>query len=348
MASSPPAYTTTLKTFHTLLSTSLPALSTPAPQSTLTTVPPLSLLSDAASLTKAHTTRLILSLKPPSPLLEGIEKFLLSLISEPIPSLVLSVQLLHADAKERGLKGVLAKEVQREVGKLVEALGELGGEIEAGLKAYEEGGKGEEGRGMQLQKTGRVWEGCDRLVGLAQKGVVGVVGDAVKRQADLVKDAEEELKGWIVECSADSACGSGDEDEEDDGWGGGEEGELEEDEKKTVERVQKRLRSTVIIFFAVGKRRLVKGSEGLEGEDKRIEELGEMAAKISPVVDDLVGLTTEREWEEVGDELGKLDDVLIKFAELAELGRDGKEDKFSEWFRKFRDAVKGSGPESST
>src|SRR5690606_31954154 len=160
------------------------------------------------------------------------------------------------------LEGVLVKEVERYVRGLLEGLRERGEEIKVGLRVLGEGKQLKEGEGerrMQLVKTGRVWDSCDQLVALSQSGLVGVVAESVKRWGDLVKDAEEELKSWVLRCSVDSGNGSGDE--EDDGWGGddGDEEELDEDEKKIVDRVSKRVRSTCILFFAVGKRRLLKG-----------------------------------------------------------------------------------------
>lgn len=178
------------------------------------------------------------------------------------------------------------KAARRDADAVLAALGEF---ITAAIE-------GEEGK--RLVDTGIVWSAVDRLVGLVKGGQAGAVEQVLASCAEIVKDAEGELREWVEEYKEnkdDEGDGDEDEDEEgefsdDEGWGGDKGGKVEFDEAmlKRAEQSLKRIKLVTILFTAARKRRLVSGAEGrLEGDVERVDEIAERGRELEKLVDDL-------------------------------------------------------------
>ena len=249
---------------------------------TPTTLLPLDLLHDSATLARAHVTRLSLSLRPPVTA-DAAVKFITELGSSIVPALVAAVESSNPD--EYGI--TLASEVRAAVKGLLSALEEY-------LKDAERGGD-------RLLNTGVVWSAADRVIALKKQGITGVVDRVIKGYGELVKDASQELKQWI---EADAVEGDEESDESD------AEPSHEDDTdeqafwdrpisktKKNDERLRgsaelslKKMRLIVILFGAARKRRLGPSAEGggrLVSDAKRVDKIAFLGKDISELADDL-------------------------------------------------------------
>lgn len=245
----------------------------------------LSLLHSAATLAKAHITRLAVALRPPiSP--EIAVKFAGELRDTVVPSLTAAAASLRTDRDKVG--HVLAQEAVRSTVAVLKALEEFVGDI----------GKGED----RLVNTGIVWSAIDGL--LAAKDCATVVEKVLDAAGELIKDAGEELKEWIEE-------EEGDDEDDDEDEHSGDDGEFEDKffgskntgskDKAVLERakmVQKRIRLTLILITAAKKRRLAEGAEGRISDVKRLDTIAAIAKEMEVLVDDLGSAIYDEEDEE--------------------------------------------------
>ncbi|RKU41810.1 hypothetical protein DL546_002821 [Coniochaeta pulveracea] len=145
----------------------------------------LSVAHDAASLVKAHTTKISLLIinEPFTP--TAITKVLRELVAGPLPALAAATQLCdpkrYTQALSRDLRYKTAQKDSQQ------------GSIAA---------------------TGLLWSACDDVVALAKLGVAGYLMRQVEQFCDTLKDIMEELKEWAEEESEDE-----DDDEDDDDAG---------------------------------------------------------------------------------------------------------------------------------
>jgi len=294
---------------------------------TPTTLLPLDLLHDSATLARAHVTRLSLSLRPPVTA-DAAVKFITELGSSIVPALVAAVESCNPD--EYGI--TLASEARAAVKGLLSALEEY-------LAGAERGGD-------RLLNTGVVWSGADRVIALKKQGLTGVVDRLIKGYGELVKDASEELKQWI---EADAVEG----DEESNGSDAEPSHGDDTDEqafwdrpisktKKDAERLRsstelslKKMRLIVILFGAARKRRLGPSAEGggrLVSDAKRVDKIAFLGKDISELADDLGMAYYEESLEAACD---AYEDLMAKTSELAELltsADNGEKDGYSAWF----------------
>ncbi|KAF8475890.1 hypothetical protein BDZ91DRAFT_710519 [Kalaharituber pfeilii] len=199
-----------------------------APEST---IPPLSLLHDTASLARAHTTKLALLLTQHSlsATAAATIKLLSTIQTSIVPPLLTSLELLHSHGHAR----VLLKMASVQVGQVLHGIAEmLAGPLKKTLQDAQ-ANKGENRKVVKdtvtLPSTGKIWAACDALIGLQENGLVGVVSSKLKICQETISDATEELKKYIDKCTPSvngTSSSSGDhasdgddaEGEDDDFW----------------------------------------------------------------------------------------------------------------------------------
>ncbi|MCJ1486018.1 hypothetical protein MMC06_006194 [Schaereria dolodes] len=148
---------------------------------------PLALLSDAAKVLRAQTTKLsLLTLNKPFTPTE-ITFILKSLCQECLPALMAAAQICSAGR----YSGLLSRWVQVSTGSTMRALLILFDEI----PQDEQGVAKIHGRGT-LTSTGVIWQQCDFMTKFAEEGIVGLACQNVGDYHDLLKDAIEEVDKW--------------------------------------------------------------------------------------------------------------------------------------------------------
>lgn len=306
----------------------------------------LPLLHSAATLAKAHTTRLAIALRPPvSP--DIATQFLSELRDTVIPSFTAAAASLRADRDQVG--HVLAKAATQKAEAVLKALEEFVGDIEGG-----------EGR---LVNTGIVWATIEAL--LKVKDCAGVVEGILDGAGELIADAGEELKEWIEEEGEDEKDDGEEEDDEAQWSDDGEEDDKFFGSKSTTPKdqamvelaktAQKRIRLTGILLAAAKKRRLAVGAEGRVDHVARLDKIAVIAKELEVLVDDLGSAIYEEEKEEAVCVLSQAVDItsnlsqiqarkqyeakVVELAEALAMGKDGKEDKFTVWFSNCKSAM---------
>ncbi|KAG0649806.1 hypothetical protein D0Z07_3490 [Hyphodiscus hymeniophilus] len=337
------------------LQATTPAI-TPATKTTndsnTTVVDALNLAHDAASLIRAHSTKLSLLIINKPFTATAITTVLRELVTGPLPGLASSIQLCTAAKYTQAMSEELqwrAKKIFIEFGALVKTI-PLDGEI---LSDDAKNGTGNiEGKGS-LASTGVVWEACDGVTALKGLGVAGLMIKKAEEYKDLLKDALEELQEWGEEGS--------DEDESDD--------DVEEDEAQAavdnifgaqrhipvgdsdkirprLESAQKRLRLIITMYTAVIKRRLktlpqtpnaellseqkVKSNEE-PGTVERLDGLLDIMKHIPEVTDELASAFYDLDGEEIDK---RMDECFLQGFAAAELllkNWESQTDEFTTW-----------------
>lgn len=155
----------------------------------------IDLAHDAASLVRAHTTKLSLLIinKPFTP--SAITKILRELVAGPLPGLASAVEVCAAGKYTKAMGSELqywAGRIFQGVGTLLEAV-PLDGNV---LSDDAKNGTGTEKGNGSLAITGTIWEACDAVIGLKKLGVAGLVIKKAQEYKSLLQDALEELQEW--------------------------------------------------------------------------------------------------------------------------------------------------------
>lgn len=311
----------------------------------------LALLKDSATLLKAHTTKLSLLLlnKPFTP--TAITRVLREIGASVLPAMMGGAQLCaqqRTDARAT-MPAVVEKEVRarvrRIVGAVAEEVVEVRGMAERAIDEGNGGGRASEGREGRdtLASTGLVWEACDALIEVHAKGVVGVVVKKVEMWRATLLDAVEELKEW------------GEEDEEDEG----EEDAGSDDEKDSMEemfsgtdrlgkgneelRAQldaqlKKVKTVTVLYQALVKRRL-KTYPGGDAHAQTLDKLLDTLQTIPDSVDDMASAFYELNGDQAKKVFEKLSTDAVSASDMVKQNWDGKDDEFTAWSAKFRDAI---------
>lgn len=171
--------------------------------------------------------------------------------------------------------------VVRAVDNILAALEEFSKEIPEMCK----GGKSGGGRD-RLASTGVVWQAADELIALRVKGLAGVVQDAIKLHADMLKDATSELKEWLesVEDDGDEPEGDGDDEAF---WDAPKKG-LSKDDVETRAKAEvslKKMKLVTILMGAITKRRLM--GMGKLADVKRLDGMVELGKSVAGLGDDI-------------------------------------------------------------
>ena len=169
----------------------------------------LNLAYDAASLIKAHSTKLSLLIINKPFTASAISTVLRELGSGPLPGLASAIELCHPKKYTRVMSSEVewkARKVFIELGALVAAI-PLDGKI---LSDDQKNGTGaEKGKGS-LANTAVIWKACDEVMALKSLGVVGLVIRKADEYRALLKDALEELQEWRDEESDGEGDDEGD------------------------------------------------------------------------------------------------------------------------------------------
>jgi hypothetical protein len=342
---------------QTLIAHFTPSLATPpqkdAPLPPSDSPNPLRVLRDASLLLKAQSTKLGLFLinDPFTP--TAIQKVLLQCEGECLPGIMGAVELCHP--KLWGY--VLVKEVKLRVEDVMGAFGEVLGDIKKKAEGGQLAVNAQKTKDKTLASTGQVWGACDRLLELEKIGLVGCVIKKVEEFRSMLKDAIEELKEW----------GEDSEDQDEGFVGSGDEGDRDsvedmfdaanklpshrEDLKELLTEALRRLKLVDMLYQALAKRRLKTfpykpppwtAAEVEKDATERLQKLDALVALLRAIpdaVDDLANGFYELDTDDVQNVLEKICDEAKSAAGLVEQSWEGKDDEYTGWVGKWRDAM---------
>lgn len=185
----------------------------------------LALARDAATLSRAHGTKISLLMinEPFTP--SAIGTVVRELVSGPIPALAKAAEVCYADRYTHHMRQELARRcgsVLDQMQQLFKAIPRDGrvipeGERSSGVSKINKANKAQSDRGSYT-KIGVLWSECDGLVAFTNRGVAGHLVQTVNELADMLKDEQEELKEWGDEEDDDDE----DDDVDDSGYDDGE------------------------------------------------------------------------------------------------------------------------------
>lgn len=334
----------------------------------------LALARDAATLIKAHSTKISLFIinEPFTP--SAIITVLKQLIQSPIPALASAVQQCHADFYTRIIRRDLAwrcSRIFKELRELLQKIPQDGKVLPPEKRNGMSIAKGEKG---SIVTTGLLWGVCDEVINFANLGVAGHLVHRAEHFRDTIKDVMEELKEWSEE-QEDQDDG---DDDEDGGDGTTHEDAVDDvasdlnnvnistqamlddfmnsqstiprgDPDKIKERLEstlRRLRLTVLLYQALIKRRL-KTLPKLPlppGADSvlvsRLDEVMPLLRKLSDLVNSLALAFYELDSTEINRLMDQCFFDAFAVSELLAKPWTGKEDEFTSWVVKFQVEVK--------
>lgn len=336
----------------------------------------LAVARDAASLVKAHSTKisLLIITEPYTP--SAVSTVLRELIQGPVPAIASAVQQCHADLYTKHIRRDLAwrcARVIKELKELIQRIPKDGKVLPRDKRTGVAGAKAQKG---SITATGVLWGVCDEVATFANLGVVGHLVNRAEQFRDTLKDVMEELKEWAEEQDADE--GSEDEDETggDDGADEDEVGDLAEDMHNThistqamlddfmsqaniprddpdkirerLDSTLRRLRLTVLLYQALIKRRLKtlpKLPQAPSTESVTVSRLDEVMPLLRRMTDRFNSLAVAF-YELDSAEINKLMDQCFfdafAVSELLAKPWDGQKDEFTEWVAKFQVEIKKS------
>ncbi|TKA60545.1 hypothetical protein B0A55_11532 [Friedmanniomyces simplex] len=343
-----------LTTTLTHLASSAAFLSNSSPSTTLTTSPitnppnPLHLLRDAALLVKAHTTKLsLLALTAPfTP--SALTKVLRQLTAECLPAMLSAVHICQQERQTWGT--TMALEAQSRVRRVYKELATLLHEI----LALSHGQGNNSKTRNSLSSTALVWETCDLLIALSTLGISGLAVQKAEEYRETVRDAIEELRQWAAGEDQETEGHDVLLDEGDEGVEGDRSSLVEEmfhaanslpgdrvELRGLVEEAGGRLKRVVLLYTAVVKRRLrTFETRGGNGEAVgRLDEALEGLGRIPHLVDELAGCFYDLDEERARAALGRCVEEAVGVATVMRDDWSGKNDEFTAWSVKWRDAV---------
>ncbi|EQL00392.1 hypothetical protein OCS_03891 [Ophiocordyceps sinensis CO18] len=172
----------------------------------------LALARDAASLIRAHGTKLSLLIinEPFTP--SAISSVVRDLQSGPVPAIVSAVQACSSAQYGATVRRELALQCRRVLAELHELLQNIpkDGKALVGNKASASA-SGKEGG---IRVTAILWSACDDVIKLTKLGAAGLYAEKTRQWGDMLQDILDELKEWGEEESDDD---DDDEDGDDDG-----------------------------------------------------------------------------------------------------------------------------------
>lgn len=318
------------------------------------TVNALDLAHDAASLIKAHSTKLSLLIinEPFTP--TAICTVLRELASGPLPALATAIELCDAASYTK----IMRSELQWRISKVFTELSVLVKEVPLNgkilTKDQKMGTGGTVGKGS-LASTGVLWQSCDSLIELKKLGIAGLLIQKAEQYRDTLKDALEELREWGEETSDD-------EDEAD--FDGGEVNAAqaaidnifsgqrhipEDDTNKVRERLEsslRRLKLVTLMYQAIIKRRLktlpslphpalppelAAKSDEDPGIVQCLDEVMKVLKKIPHVADELANAFYELDNAEIDKRMDECFFSGFAAVELLVLNWEGQKDEFTVW-----------------
>ncbi|KAH7323451.1 hypothetical protein BKA65DRAFT_406513 [Rhexocercosporidium sp. MPI-PUGE-AT-0058] len=347
----------------------LTQLQTPAaPSRNVTSTPqvlPLDLAHDAASLIRAHSTKLSLLMINKPFTASAITTVMRELVSGPLPGLASAVELCDEARYTKIMNEELKYQAGRvfaEFGTLVKAI-PLDGNI---LSDDAKNGTGStKGKGS-LAMTGTVWQACDAVMGLKKLGIAGLVVTKAEQYRATLKDALEELREWGEEESDGESDNEGDAasgDDEDaqaavDGMFGNQRHIPSNDPEKIRPRLEsslQRLRLLSLMYQAVVKRRFKTlpklplpestSREVVESNQSSkivvcVDEVLDVMKGIPDMADELVNAFYELDGKEIDERMDQCFHSGLSVVQLLEKDWKDEEDEFTAWAQKFQLAMK--------
>ncbi|KAH8690946.1 hypothetical protein BGW36DRAFT_389645 [Talaromyces proteolyticus] len=350
-----------LKTAVALAEQFQATIDTTTPQATTQTAPsasltdPLRLLSDSTKALRSQVTKLSL-LSITAPFTPSAISTVVGVVNDSVmPSLVTAALLLTPSEYTKAFSSearILSKTVLREFASLVEDVIRLAEKKKREEEASEELSKAE--KDVVTSRTGRVWDACDTLLDLVEKGIVGFVAGRVQQWHDLVKDAISELEEWDPEDDTDfnellDSDDEGDDDESENGQ------EQIPDEKENMDRLQDQKKSTlramkplVQIYPAIISNRIKKG--GLAASKSQIQKLESLSADLQAIPDHIDEAAGSLYEGNVADSIRYLrlaktsaeravQSVALPWKSEDGNGDQSPEDKFTTWSRTWMKVI---------
>ncbi|KAL1618298.1 hypothetical protein SLS54_007275 [Diplodia seriata] len=163
-----------------------------------------------------------------------------------------------------------------------------------------------------------------------------------------VLDAVEELKEWGEDGGDDGDDGdedSGDEDDDDDLFGTEERlGRGNDELRAQLDAALKKVKTIAVLYQALVKRRLktYPGAGAGGGQDASVEtldELLEILRAIPDSVDEMASAYYDLDGDEANRVFAKIAADALRASELVKRSWDGKDDEFTAWAARFRDAI---------
>lgn len=346
-----------LNTFLTNLAPNV----TEAPSTDLPPNPPnpLHLLRDAATLLKAHITKLSLLLINKPFTATAIQKVVRDVSGTCLPAIMGAVELCQPDVWGSFLRQQVigrVRTVMREMDLCYNETKQIAlEELEAlGQGKGKSSAKQDQGRDS-LVSTGVVWEACDRIIELDSVGIAGLAVKRAEEWRDMIKDAIEELKEW--------EDGDGEDDDEEDDAAASDNDDDDDDKdsvddmfsaanalpknrpdlKEQLATANDKLKKIGMLYTALAKRRLKTFTPDVAATKANIHSLDELLNILKTLpdsVDDLASAFYDLDSDEVEQVMTKCIQDARKAAELAKLSWDAKDDEFTAWATKWLEVMK--------
>lgn len=336
----------------------------------------LALARDAATLIKAHSTKVSLFIinEPYTP--SAISGVLRQLIEGPIPALATAVQQCHADLFTKIIRRDLAwrcGRVLKELRELIEKIPKDGKVVPQDKRNGLSGVRAEKG---SIITTGLLWGACDEVISFANLGVAGHLAQRAEQFRDTLKDVLDELKEWSEE--QDEVDDEDDEDEDADDEAHGED-QVEEpandvdnphistqamldefmnsanniprdDPEKIRERLDstlRRLRLTVLLYQALTKRRLknlpklpLASADTASVVVSRLDEVMPLLRRITDRFNSLAVAFYDLDSAEITKLMDQCFFDAFAVSELLAKPWVGQKDEFTDWVTKFQIEIK--------
>lgn len=326
----------------------------PKESTTTSSVNGFDLIHDAASLIRAHTTKLSLLIinEPFTP--TAICTILRELASGPLPALATAVELCDAAS----YTGVVRSEVQWRVDKVYTELSVLIKDIPLDGKTLSKDRKlgtgSTTGKGS-LASTGVVWQSCDNLIELKKLGIPGLLVQKAEQYRDTLKDALEELREWGEETSDDEDEVAFESDEDNpaqaavDDMFGSQKHIPEDDVNKIREKLEsslRRLKLLTLMYQAIVKRRFktlpslshlpLPQKPAARPEDSLriiqcLDEVMSLLKNIPNIVDELASAFYEIDAADIEKRMDECFSAGSDVVELLVLNWEGQKDEFTVW-----------------
>lgn len=316
------------------------AIQNPTPDTVLNIPPnapnPLALLADGAKILKAQTTKLsLLALNQPFTPSE-ITFILKELCKGCLPAIMTAAELCPAAKYTNYLHRLVRASVGSSMVTLVKLLDEI--------PVDEHGIKDNKGRDT-LQYTGQLWESCDFMINLAEKGLTSYAAMKVTEYKELVEDALEELEEWI----------NGEPNDGEVPFGEPNDGELpfgvpgvslNDTARSYVRNIVKKLRLIGLLYPPLLKRRIrrfpeINGSTTPEQlpNSKQVADLDMLIAYTQLFQEETDSIAETLYMAGMGREADRRVGIIIDYAKkaltIAAKNWDGENDEFTAWSEKW-------------
>ncbi|PPJ60522.1 hypothetical protein CBER1_03197 [Cercospora berteroae] len=312
---------------------------------------PLEVLRDSAKLLKAHTTKISLLAinKPFTP--SAVSKVLRELTGTCLPAMMSAVQICEQEKSTWGT--TVGREVARRVRRVFVEMENLLKELQS---IADGNGQGATNARDSLASTGVVWESCDALITLQTLGIAGLAVQKAEQFRETIKDAIFELQEWKegtdldTEGVDDALLDSGDE-----GVDGDEESfdgifnaanscpKDRPELKELVDVACGKMKKIVLLYTALGKRRLkTYGSKSTE-QQKSVSDLDELVERMSDLQEELDEIAAgfyDLDEDAAKEILEKCVNESREVSQLARLDWAAREDEFTTWRDKWDEAIR--------